>query len=224
MKKHLTKISLFILIGLIIVSCNVTKRVPDGKRLLMENKISIDDKTTTDENVFYQLYQKPNSSLPLIKYRLRLNLYNLAKKNADTSYAKWLKKNPKRHARLAKLLSEKQVQRLGKSFLVSGWSNFLMKTGEAPVLFDSLSTKKSLKRLEAYYYNKGYFDVKARYTKDTSAVKRINIKYNVALHSPYIIDSLKTSIATPVLDSLYQIKKKLLFNQNWKTIRYPKSK
>lgn len=207
MKKHVTKISLFILIGLIIVSCNVTKRVPDGKRLLMKNEISIDDKSTKDENVFYQLYQKPNSSLPLIKYRLRLNLYNLAKKNADTSYAKWLKKNPKRHARLAKLLSEKQVQRLGKSFLVSGWSNFLMKTGEAPVIFDSLSTKKSLRRLEAYYYNKGYFDVKASYTKDTTAIKRIEVKYNVKLNTPYIVDSIKTKIATPALDSLYQIRK-----------------
>ncbi|MEC4004647.1 BamA/TamA family outer membrane protein [Flavobacterium sp. SUN052] len=171
----------------------------------MKNEISIDDKATKDENVFYQLYQKPNSSI--LGYRLRLNLYNLSKKNADTSYAKWLNKNPKRHARLAKLLSEKQVQRLGKSFLVSGWSNFLMKTGEAPVLFDSLSTKKSLKRLESYYYNKGYFDVKATYTKDTIAAKKTSLKYKIALKKPYFIDSLTTSISTPALDSLYQIKK-----------------
>ncbi|WP_442788038.1 translocation and assembly module lipoprotein TamL [Flavobacterium sp. SUN052] len=205
MKNRFTKISLFILIGLIIVACNTTKRVPNGKRLLMKNEISIDDKATKDENVFYQLYQKPNSSI--LGYRLRLNLYNLSKKNADTSYAKWLNKNPKRHARLAKLLSEKQVQRLGKSFLVSGWSNFLMKTGEAPVLFDSLSTKKSLKRLESYYYNKGYFDVKATYTKDTIAAKKTSLKYKIALKKPYFIDSLTTSISTPALDSLYQIKK-----------------
>jgi len=116
-------------------------------------------------------------------------------------------KNPKRHARLAKLLSEKQVQRLGKSFLVSGWSNFLMKTGEAPVIFDSVSTKKSLRRLEAYYYNKGYFDVKASYTKDTTAIKRVDVKYNIALNKPYIVDSIKTKIASPALDSLYQIRK-----------------
>ena len=172
----------------------------------MKNEISVDDKATKDDNVFFQLYQKPNSSI--LGYRLRLNLYNLSKKNADTSYAKWLNKNPKRHARLVKLLSEKQVQRLGKSFLVSGWSNFLMKTGEAPVLFDSLSTKKSLKRLESYYYNKGYFDVKATYTKDTSLVKKTNLKYKIALKTPYIIDSLTTTISTPALDSLYQIKKK----------------
>ena len=151
------------------------------------------------------MYQKPNSSI--LGYRLRLNLFNLAKKNADTSYAKWLNKKPNRHSNLAKLLSEKQVERLGKSFIVSGWSNFLMKTGEAPVIFDSVSTKKSLRRLESYYYNKGYFDVKASYTKDTLTAKRTSIKYKVALNKAFSIDSIETRIATPVLDSLYETKK-----------------
>lgn len=204
MKKHVTKISLFILIGLIIVSCNVTKKVPAGKRLLVKNEITVDNKETKQEDVFIQLYQKPNSSI--LGYRLRLNLFNLAKKNADTSYAKWLAKKPNRRKNLAKLLSEKQVDRLGKSFLVSGFSNFLMKTGEAPVVFDSISTKKSMRRLESFYYNKGYFDVKANYTRDTSVSKKIGIKYNVDLKKPYIIDSLKTAIETPALDSLYQTK------------------
>jgi len=205
LKKGNTKISLFILIGLIIVSCNVTKRVPNGKRLLIKNEISIDDKSTKDENVFYQLYQKPNSSI--LGYRLRLNLYNLSKKNADTSYSKWLKKKPNRHTNLAKLLSEKQVQRLGNSFLVSGWSNFLKQIGEAPVIFDSINTRKSLKRLEAYYYNKGFFDVKANYICDSSKTKKTSLKYKVTINKPFFIDSLITSISSPALDSLYQIKK-----------------
>ena len=205
MKKRVTKISLFILIGFIIVACNTTKRVPNGKRLLMKNEISVDDKNITDENVFFQLYQKPNSSI--LGYRLRLNLFNLAKKNADTSYIKWLNRNPNRHKELAKLLSEKQVQRLGKSFLVSGWSDFLMKTGEPPVLFDSTSAKKSLKRLESYYYNKGYFDVKASYSNDLKTDKKTFLKYKIGLKKPYIIDSLYTVISSPALDSLYQIKK-----------------
>ena len=205
MKKRITKISLFILIGLIIVGCNTTKRVPNGKQLLLKNEISVNDKFITDENVFFQLYQKPNSSI--LGYRLRLNLFNLAKKNSDTSYAKWLNKKPNRHKTLAKLLSEKQVERLGKSFLVSGWSDFLMKTGEAPVIFDSVSAKNSTKRLESYYYNKGYFDVKANYKSETKSVKKTNLTYKVTLQKPYIIDSLTSVISSPALDSLYQIKK-----------------
>ncbi len=204
MKKHFTKISFIILIGLLIVACNSTKRVPIGKSLLMKNEISIDGRATQDENVFFQLYQKPNSAI--LGYRLRLNLFNLAKRNADTSYAKWLKRKPNREANLAKLLSKKQVDRLGKSFIVSGWSNFLMKTGEAPVIYDSINSLKSVKRLESYYYNKGYFDVKARFTRDTLSVKKTNIKYHVDLNKPYLIDSIRTSIATPALDSLYKIK------------------
>jgi outer membrane protein assembly factor BamA len=202
LKKHFTKISLFILIGLIIIGCNTTKRVPDDKRLLIKNEISIDGKATKDEDIFSQLYQKPNSSI--LGYRLRLNLFNLAKKNADTSYIKWLNKKPNRHKNLAKLLSEKQVNRLGKSFIVSGWSNFLRKTGEAPVVFDSINTQKSLRRLESYFYNRGYLDVKATYTNDTLTTKKTTLKYNIILKQPYIIDSLFAVIETLALDSLYQ--------------------
>jgi hypothetical protein len=204
LKKHLTKISLIIVILLLFVACNTTKRVAEGKRLLMKNEISVDGKEIKDENLFFQLYQKPNSSI--LGYRLRLNLFNLSKPNADSTYAIWLNKKPKRKARLAKLLSQKQVDRLGKSFLVSGWSDFLINTGEAPVIYDSTYTKKSLKRLEAYYYNKGYFDVKANFTSDTTLKKKTNIKYQIALKKPYLIDSITTQIGSPALDSLYKAK------------------
>ncbi|MEN9446482.1 MAG: outer membrane protein assembly factor BamA, partial [Bacteroidota bacterium] len=53
MKKHLTKISFIILILLLFVACNTTKRVADGKRLLMKNEISVDGKEIKDENVFF---------------------------------------------------------------------------------------------------------------------------------------------------------------------------
>lgn len=204
MKKHLTKISFIILILLLFVACNTTKRVADGKRLLMKNEISVDGKEIKDENVFFQLYQKPNSSI--LGYRLRLNLFNLSKLNADSTYANWLNKKPNRKANLSKLLSQKQVDRLGKSFIVSGWSNFLIKTGEAPVIYDTEYTKKSLKRLEAYYYNKGFFDVKANFTSDTTQKKKTNIKYQIALKKPYLIDTVSTQIETPALDSLYKTK------------------
>jgi outer membrane protein assembly factor BamA len=204
LKKHLTKISFIILILILFVACNTTKRVADGKRLLMKNEISVDGKEIKDENVFFQLYQKPNSSI--LGYRLRLNLFNLSKLNSDSTYANWLNKKPNRKANLSKLLSQKQVDRLGKSFIVSGWSNFLIKTGEAPVIYDAEYTKKSLKRLEAYYYNKGFFDVKANFTSDTTQKKKTNIKYQIALKKPYLIDTVSTQIETPALDSLYKTK------------------
>ncbi|MFY7758698.1 MAG: POTRA domain-containing protein, partial [Flavobacterium stagni] len=203
LRYRLTKISLFIVILLFIFSCDVTKRVPESKRLLTKNEIVIDKKPNHDEVVYFQLYQKPNTSI--LGYRLRLQLYNLAKQHSDSLYKQWLDRKPKRRARLNRLLSAKQVERLGQSFVVSGLSNFLMKTGEAPAIYDSTAVKKSIKRLNAYYYNKGYFDVETTIEKDTSTTKRIQIKYNVNRKTPYTIDSLKTAITSPMLDSLFRI-------------------
>lgn len=209
MKKHLTKISLFILTGIILTACNMTKRVPDHKRLLLKNEIEVDGKNTKEDNAFNQLYQKPNSSI--LGYRLRLQLYNLAKKNPDSSFkAKYLK-NPEKYERQAKLLSKKGVNRLGHSFWYEGIHNFLKETGEAPVILDSVSTKKSLKRLRAYYYNLGYFDVKTTSATDTSQTKKAFVKYKVAKGTGYIIDTVKTAIATPALDSIYNVRKSASF-------------
>ena len=204
MKNRFTKISLFILIGLLIVACNTTKRVPDGKRLLLKNEISVDNKSTNDENVFNQLYQKPNSSI--LGYRLRLNLYNLARQNTDSIYkAKYLK-DPKKYYRQSKWLSKKQVNRLGHSFWYEGIHNFLKKTGEAPVILDTISTKKSLKRLRKYYFDNGFFNAKTSYKIDSTETKKAKIKYLIEKGNGFKLDSIKTNINTPALDSLYKLK------------------
>lgn len=205
LKNFNTKISLFILITLIIVGCNTTKRVPDNKRLLMDNEIYVDDKKNKDDEVTNQLYQKPNSSI--LGYRLRLNLYNLAKQNTDSLYKDKFLKNPKKYYRKAKWLSKKQVNRLGQSFWNKGIHEFLKKTGEAPVLLDTNSTKKSIKRLNSYYFNNGFFDVKTDFTTDTSKTKKVVLKYKINKGNGYKLDSLKTDIATLALDSLYKLRK-----------------
>ncbi|MFY8065232.1 MAG: outer membrane protein assembly factor, partial [Flavobacterium sp.] len=97
MKNSITKISLFILIGLIIFGCNTTKRVPDGKSLLTKNNIFVDGKKNNVEDVFNQLYQKQNSAI--LGYRLRLNIYNLAKEKTDSIYRAKFVNNPKKYNR-----------------------------------------------------------------------------------------------------------------------------
>ena len=205
MKNSITKISLFILTGLIIFSCDTTKRVPNGKNLLTKNDIYVDGKKDNSEDIFNQLYQKQNTSI--LGYHLRLNLYNLAKPKSDSLFKAKMIKNPKRYYHKAKWLSKKQVKRLGESFLYSGIDNFLRKTGEAPVILDTLSTKKSLLRLKSYYYYKGYFDVKTSYKVDSVGPKKIKLKYDIANGSPYIIDTLSASISSHALDSIYQLRK-----------------
>ena len=205
MKKISTKIAAFILIATIIAACNTVKRVPDGKNLLTKNKILVNGKASKDENVINQLYQKPNSSI--LGNHLRLNLFNLANPNPDSTYQAKFTNNPRKKERKSKWLSAKQVDRLGKSFWYHGIHDFLKKTGEPPVVIDTIETKKSALRLKYYYFNDGFFNVKTTYKIVTVSTKKARIKYTITTGKPYFLDSLKTTIQTPVLDSMFQATK-----------------
>ncbi|OYQ38362.1 hypothetical protein CHU92_05425 [Flavobacterium cyanobacteriorum] len=171
----------------------------------MKNEIQVNGEKKTEDELKDQLYQQPNTNI--LGYRLRLNLYNMAKQNADSSYRAWLERKPGRHEHLRRLLSEKQVQRLGKSFLVSGLSSFLKRVGEPPVVVDPYRVRKSANRLSAYYYKKGFFRNKVGYSIDTLEGKKAQVTYNIITGRPYIIDTLTAFIETPALDSLYNLSK-----------------
>lgn len=218
MKNSITKISLFILIGVIIFGCNTTKRVPNGKSLLTKNDIIVDGKKNNVEDVFNQLYQKQNSSI--LGYRLRLNIFNLAKQKTDSIYRAKFTNNPKKYKRKVAWLSKKQVKRLGQSFWYSGIHNFLRKTGEAPVILDTISTKKSLNRLKSYYYTRGYFDVTAKYKIDSIGPKKVKLSYDIVTGKPYIIDSIETFISSKPLDSIYQARKRFSHIKTGKKLDY----
>ena len=205
MKKNSTKITAFILIAILICACNAVKRVPEGKSLLTKNNILVNGKSTNDETAANQMYQKPNGTL--LGYKLRLNLYNLANLNPDSTYQAKFKKNPGLYERQSKILSAKQVDRLGQSFLYKGIHEFLKNTGEPPVIIDTSKTKKSLLRLKYYYFNNGYFNVKTDYDIDSVGYKKAKINYNITTGPAYLLDSIKTTIKTPALDSLYKTNK-----------------
>jgi hypothetical protein len=202
LKKISTKIAAIILLATFICACNAVKRVPEGKLLLTKNEIKVNDKTSKEEILFNQLYQKPNSTF--LGYRLRLNLYNLANLNPDSTYQAKFTNNPGKYERKSKWLSAKQVDRLGKSFWYHGIHDFLKKTGEPPVIIDKTKIDKSILRLKYYYFNTGFFNVKANYTIDTLSGKKAKIKYAIITREPYSLDTIKKTIKTPVLDSLYE--------------------
>ncbi len=170
--------------------------------LLTKNEIIVDNEKVTDENLQNLLYQKPNSNIGKIPFRLYL--YHLSKKNADSSYVAWLNNKPNRKQKLINLLSEKQVNRLKKSFIVSGYSNFFKKVGEAPVIIDTLRISKSKKKLNAYYKSIGYFDNLVHHKIDSVGKKLGKVTYIIDKKQPYVINSLNSKIQTKVIDSLYQ--------------------
>ncbi len=202
--RNLTANVILFSVVIALTSCNAVKKVGDEEFLLMENTIYADSVRVTSSEVRNLLGQRPNSNI--LGYPLRLNLYNIAKENPDSLYLDWLHRKPKREERLNSFLSSKQVRRLGQSFVVRGFSNLLKRVGEAPVIIDTVSTQKSVDRLQAYYNSKGYFNNVATYNvMPIKRKKRAKLDFNVALGKPYYVDSLSQNITSPQLDSIYQI-------------------
>ncbi|MDV7140669.1 BamA/TamA family outer membrane protein [Maribacter sp. TH_r10] len=204
-KNPSAKISL-LFFAIALASCNTLKRVDENELLLTKNNIYADDEKVNNEDIHSLIIQNPNSTL--LGYPLRLNLYNLAKQDPDSSFQNWLYKKEKRKDRLVRLLSEKQVDRLGESFLVKGLSEWLKNIGEPPSIIDTSNTRRSLERLKAYYSSKGYFNNNTTYEIDTlRRSKRAEVDYKVTLGNPYMIDGITNKISSKTIDSIYQLHK-----------------
>jgi len=201
--KNLTpKIVLFFLLGLLFYSCSEVRKLQKKQLLIEDNEIIVNNKSVNSEDLHNQLYQKPNSKL--FGFKPRLQLYNLSKKNADSSYQAWLLKKPNRLDRMIKLYSKKQVNRLGKSFLVSGYSDFFKQVGEAPSILDTARVRKSEIRLQSYQFNRGFFDVKVASKIDSLKNKKVKVTYQINTGKLYVIDSIFRNIDSQIVDSLYQ--------------------
>jgi outer membrane protein assembly factor BamA len=203
LKSNTAKVSAFILIAIVIAACNSVKRVPDGKLLLTENKIFENNKVIKNEITSNQLSQNPNAKL--FGFPLALTLYNWAKPNPDSTYLLKFKNNPKKLERMTKWLSAKQVEQLGNSFFYKGIHNVIKKIGDAPEIIDKTRADKSLLRLKYYYFNQGFFDIKANYTIDSLKSKKGRVNYFITTGKPYVLDSITPFITSPAIDSLYRL-------------------
>ena len=201
MRNNLSKITLLFVIGTIIYSCSLVKRVPESEKLLTKNEIIVNDKLVKEERINNLVVQQPNTKF--LNYPFGLALYNAAKPNPDSSYQAWLERKPNRIKRLNRFLSAKQVDRLGKSFFVSGLPKFMKETGEAPVIIDEKKATKSKERLSGYYYNNGYIRNTASMSIDSTGLKKGKVVYKVTTGKPYFIDSIYKKIESPIIDSLY---------------------
>lgn len=210
-KGYAAKIGILLLCA-VLTSCNALKRVEEDELLLTKNTILANGEKIQDEDIKSLIVQKPNSRV--LGYPLRLNLFNLAKKDPDSSYQNWLHKKEKRERRLSNFLSKKQVNRLGESFMVKGYSEWLKNIGEPPVTIDTTRTRKTLERLSAYYGSKGYFNNTTSYNiVENKRKQRAAIDYIINLNKPFIIDSLSKNIASNPIDSIYSLNSAASFIQ-----------
>ena len=126
---------------------------------------------------------------------------------------------------MVRFLSKKQLDQYIASR--KGFNNWLKTTGEAPVILDEEKTKRSLNRLEAYYFHNGWFTAKA--TSETTKIdsNRAKVDYYVKTGDPYFVDSLSINISSPNIDSLYNKSKKQSFiqlNKQYKTVTFEQEK
>lgn len=198
------------LIGLLISSCNVIKRLNDDESLLTKNTVVINGEKGSTEKINSIISQTPNSSL--FKLPLRLHIYNLARTNIDSIVNAKYNLNLRKNKRLTNLLSKKQFEVYKQSKI--NFNSWLKETGEAPVIVNDEKTKKINQKLENYYFSEGWFNAKANYKIDSSGVKRSAITYSIETGEPYILDSISSNISTAAIDTIYQdLKKESLLKQ-----------
>jgi hypothetical protein len=205
LKKILTKITLLIVIIGLIYSCDSVKRVPDNKQLLTKVEITVDGNSKIKEDLTGFIFQKPNARI--LKVPFGLYIYNWARPNPDSVFRAKYIEDTIRFKRMSAIYSEKQVYRLGESFYMKGFHELLKSTGEKPIIIDSTRTKRSEFKLRSHFFNNGFFDVEVKSETDSVGYKKGKVKYIIDLKSPYILDSIKATITSPDLDSLYQVTK-----------------
>jgi outer membrane protein assembly factor BamA len=223
LKLQFSKIVLIIVITGFLYSCDTVKRVPENKRLLVENTIYVNDKKNKTERINNLLFQQRNKKIANIP--LRLYIYNTARPNIDSLVNANIDSKPKKRQHLENFLSKKQLDRYIEARI--GFNNWIKKTGEAPVIVNNEKTSRSEKQLEAYFFNNGWFNVDASSITDTLEDKKATISYYVKTGEPYIVDSLSTKIASPVIDSLYNATKNNSFiklNKQYKTATFASEK
>ncbi len=204
MKRLFAKILLIFLTS-VLISCNAVKRLEAEENLLVNNTIFSDGEEVKDPKIYSQLYREPNTRL--LGIPLQLHFYNLARPKIDSILTVKFLENESKRKFLTSVLSKKQFERFVYS--KAELNEWIKNTGEAPVIVKEEENKKSLNRLQSWYWNNGWFNVETDYEVIPliKKKKRARVEYYVTPHEPYFIDSIKTDIASRALDSLYQLHK-----------------
>jgi outer membrane protein assembly factor BamA len=179
--------------------CNAVKRVNKNELLLKKNTFIVDGKIIKSEEISRLSFHNKNSHI--LGIPVRLHMYNLARPNKDSIFDKWINKNSKRKQRYIDAFSKKQFQKIKKTSI--GFNNWLLKTGEAPEILDSLKINKTKLNLERYYFSKGWFDRTIDYKVNVHGKQRASLEYEIFKGDPFKISEIKTDIKTKILDSIY---------------------
>jgi hypothetical protein len=169
-----------LVIGILLTTggCKTTKLVPEGKYLLVKNKLKTSDSgngifnkvlSKLDDDKALYIKHKPNRKV-LILGRFHLQMYNFgsSKKHPEKNQTKWYRR-------------------------------LLIKNGEAPVILDTLEIAKSEENLKNYLFSKGYFNCDVNHEIKYRKKKAV-VTYYIIPRSPYIINEVNVSADDAEID------------------------
>lgn len=205
-------------LAFLLVSCNQTKHVPEGKYLLKKNKLVVKGDNMDEEMIHEIIRQQPNRKTLGVKmklwaynretyfYLIKSDTLTIAKKRARLNNK--LREKNKRKALREKRINERRIQKarergdsvyfqkfiprkdtIAPRRFFREW--FKYKIGEPPVIFDTSLFSKSKQQIRIYMVKKGYYFSNVSGDLDTNSKNnKITANYFIETGSPYIIDSV----------------------------------
>ena len=196
----------------LISSCNPSKKIQEGDYLLMSNRTQIvymdkhaenttskkEIKLSIDKDELNNLIrQNPNRKIFGVS-RLYLWFYNMI--NPQIMANKIIKKKARIDKKNKRKASKgKEEKEYGKTW--REW--FAKEIGELPVIYDSSLAEISIKQMENYLYNKGFFKPNVSYeVKLDSTKRRAWVYYSLAPQVPHRINKMTYHIQNPEIESI----------------------
>ena len=152
------------MLGLVLLAaCSPFKLLKPGQRLL--SRVEIKGVEQADKERLTALaQQKPNTSFPLPKlaiYQLGHNFYDSARiksklRSIQASYAEQMKAAGTDSARLGKLIGQRE-RKVNRKQLALDKGNAIMRLGEAPVVYDTALTRRSVEQMTTFLRSQGFF-------------------------------------------------------------------
>jgi outer membrane protein insertion porin family len=201
-----TYILIICLLG--VLSCKITRNIPDGKYLLKKNKIELSGEGLDEDDINDIIKQQPNYRS--VGLRLKLRAYNAV--DSSNVAKKRIRKNDRiDKINLKKKAKEKRINQrrivrarknnqdyytnkkielkdtLNPRLFFREWLKY--KYGEPPVIFDSSYFDRSVEQLNKFLKRKGYYEAGVSGEVIPKGKRKVRVDYHVDLGPRFIIDS-----------------------------------
>ncbi|HSI75758.1 MAG TPA: BamA/TamA family outer membrane protein [Lunatimonas sp.] len=206
----------FIVSFLLISGCSLTRNLPEGQYIVYD--VEVDGLKTSDSDAVKNLIQqKPNTRIPIFNFSPGVFLYQFGQLSYDkekliAKKEEWDNERKELQSRIEQSRNRKLARRYNK--VVSNlatldkkitYGNWFMRTGNPRIIYDSIKTIESVRQIDFYLKNNGFFDA----TTDASVQKKrkkASITYSIEENSPYLIDSIYIQTADSAISELLSSK------------------